>query len=667
MGSYGSSTYGSGPYSGVEQEAEFRKFASGPVLLVEIESPSGARYVSSFHVKFVDRHYMGRLISIGPIARVIQRNLGIYETTAVQIEVADTDFLYSTIAEPIKGVTVRVKIGTTLMPLTDYQTILIGKIDDWTIDNFRVSFVVKDSTVTFPEFPATGFVSETDFPNAYNQVRGQPLPVCYGEHSVTASEDNRDRGAWPTLYVDNTSGAKKFLIARHAVKSILGVYVNKPSSGSALLTEGANYTAVPAGVLLGQRMAWIQFTDAQFTSSVVDTGGVVGDVRVNVQGAETVGDGSGTLITNPIDVLEHFMGRYVGNPSVDATSFNVARSVCLSRGYTVRGGYVGKKSTANALSEFARSFNLLLFIDKLGNLAVNLFDPSSYPPGSSSSLFDEARDIYRGSWSIDRQAQIEGAEDAQIVNSVDFSHSYHWAVDKFFGHDKLTDAPSIATYGEKTLVLEMPWLASSTAASDVSQRIVFQFKAPVPHANFKTSLRGLLTELAEQMTLNHVNGHDGTPWSSRRAQVMQLGFNPADYSTTLRARDVQPIVEGAYFFDDESIRTRVSNGTVAVTNGSAQINATAATSFITAGVQVGDIIRLKTATNTGNVKNLKITAVIDLDTVETAQTVWTNESGIIYEIVPSWLTASDAQKEYGHLADESTEQFSNGDAGFSLL
>lgn len=112
---------------------------------------------------------------------------------------------------------------------------------------------------------------------------------------------------------------------------------------------------------------------------------------------------------------------------------------------------------------------------------------------------------------------------------------------------------------------------------------------------------------------------------------------------------------------------RVNNGTVAVSNGSANINATGATSFITAGVQVGDIIRLLTVANEANRLNLKITAIVDLDTVQTSQTVWTNESSIVYEIVTSWLTATAEQKVYGHLASESTGQFSNGDEGFRLV
>lgn len=112
---------------------------------------------------------------------------------------------------------------------------------------------------------------------------------------------------------------------------------------------------------------------------------------------------------------------------------------------------------------------------------------------------------------------------------------------------------------------------------------------------------------------------------------------------------------------------RVQDGTVQVTNGSANIDATGNTSFITAGVQVGDIISLRTVTNEANRKHLKITAVVDLNTVQTDNTVWINESGITYAIIESWLTASTSKRRYGHLCDQNTGKFSDNSVGKKLL
>jgi len=647
--------------------AEFKRFGVGPVVLVEIEFDNQLSLIAGFDARFTTAYYEGRLVSIGEIRRVIQRNLGIYEVSSVEIVINDSDRVYSSIAEPWKGKRVTIKVGTTNLSHPDYMTVLRGKIDAYSIDEFRVSVIVKDSLLDLPEFPITGFVDAVKFPNALKKHRGLPLSVCYGTHSVTSDDDNRNRGAWPTLYVDNTTNAKKFLLARHAIKAINEVYTIRPTLGSTLLTSVTDYTAFPAGTINGVRMAYIQFTDAQFTSKVVDTGGVVGEVVANVQGKESTGIGTGTLLVNPIDVLKDFLASFCGNPSVDDDSMAVVREICDGRFYNVKGGYVDKTTTASVLAAFARSFNIALYTSKDGRVAAFLFDPSLYPPGTSPPLFDEGRDILRGSWAIDREAQIEGAEDAQLVNSVEFSFDYHWATRAFFGQKKATTPASVSTYGERSLVVDFPWNADSNGSNDVATRILFQFSMPVAHATFRTGLRAILSDLGDQIRINHANGASGQAWTDRRLQIQSIVFNPADFSAAIRGRDISPIIEGAYFLDDETRRERVSNGTVAVTNGSADINATGATSFITAGVAVGDIIRLKNPTNEGNRKHLKITDVVDADTVRTAQTVWVNESGISYDIIPSWITATTAQKEYGHLANNSTGKFSNGDAGFTLV
>jgi hypothetical protein len=641
----------------------FKQFSCTPILLAEFHFNDGIRRVAPMQANFKTQIFSGRVLSVSPIRRIMQRNLGIYEMANVEVELADVDRFYSSIAEPIKGKVVYIKLGTRNLALSKYLTIFKGKIDDYSLSSFSITFSLKDNLLELPEFPLTGFVDETNFPNALKEHRNFPLPVCYGTHSVTTSDDNRNRGAWPTLYVDNTTNAKKFLVAAHEVKAINEVYTNRPSVGSTLLTLTTDYTVQLAGTIAGKTMAWIQFTDAQFQSKVLDppsSGTSVGQVVCNVQGKHR----SGTVITNPIDVLRDFLENYCGDPSVDDTSFNRVFTTCSERSYVVRGGYADKKPTQNVLSEFCRSFNLALYLTRDGLIGANLSDPADF--AGPLGVFDEGRDIFRGSWSLDREAQIEGAEDAQLVNRIQYAHDLHYANGRFFANKETSDTSSIASYGEKRLVIEMPWTGDDATATDVVGRILFLFKNPVAHATFKTGLQGLLVDIGDEIAVTHANG-PGVAWSEQTMQLLSTSFNPQDYSTQIRARDVAAITEGAYYLDDESARVRVSNGTAAVANGSADINFTGATSMIAAGVQVGDVIRLKTVANEANRLDLKITEIVDADTVRTAQTVWTNESGIGYEIVPSWLTASDDQKTYGHLCDETTGKFSNNDDGFVLL
>lgn len=643
---------------------EFSSFVAEPIVIVEFGFDEVAKYVAGKNLRFNTRNYEGKLLSIGSIRRSIQRNLGLFEVNSLEIVVDDSDGSFSSIGQSVKGSIVTVRIGTAKLGLDDYVTVFKGTIDDWIIQDFTITYSVKDILIALSEYPNTGFVDVTNFPNALNAHRDLPLPVCYGEHSITSDDDNRNRGAWPTLYVDNTTNSKKFLIACHAVKAINEVYCIRPSSGSTLLTLTTDYTVFPAGTINGQTMAWIQFTDAQFNSVVVDTGGVIGDVVCNVQGKETNADGSGTLMTNPVDVLMDFLTSYCGQPELDQTSFETAKQTATERFYITSGGYTEKKPTADVISDIARTFNLLVYGTRNNTIAVDLFSGSVL---ASSTVIDEARDIIKGSWSIDHDNNIEGAQDSTIVNSAQYTYKFHRAQQKYFKSDTYNDSESISNYGEKKVLLDMPWSSDPTTVFDVVARIVFQFKDPANQANFTVGLRGLLVDIGNRIEVNHANGPDGEAWVNEVCQIRTQTLNLSNFLINMKALDITYLYRKAFIFGDESTYIRVADGTVAVTNGSANIDSTGATSFITAGVQPGDIIRLKTVTNEGNRLNLKVLTVASATRVTTSQTVWTNESSIGYEIIRSWTTASDAQKRYGHLCNETTGQFSDLTEGFRLL
>lgn len=643
---------------------EFSSFVAEPIVIVDFGFDATPKYISGKELRFNTRNYEGKLLNIGSIRRAVQKNLGLFEVNSLEITVDDTDRVFSGISGSIKNSIVTVRIGTANLGLDSYMTVFKGFIDDYTIQDFTVTYSIKEALINISDYPNTGFVDVTNFPNALNEHRDLPLPVCYGEHTVTSDDDNRNRGAWPTLYVDNTTNAKKFLVACHAVKSINEVYCNRPSSGSTLLVLTTDYTVFAAGTINGQTMAWIQFTDAQFTSVVVDTGGVVGQVVCNVQGKETNANGTGTLMINPVDVLQDFLTSYCGQPEIDTTTFATAKQTAAERYYVVSGGYTEKTLTSNVISDIAKTFNLLVYGTRNNAVAVDLFSLSSL---GSSTTIDEARDIIKGSWSIDHQNNIEGAQDSTIINSAQYTYKYHRAQQKFFESDTYNNSESISNYGEKKLLLEMPWSADGTTVYDVVARIVFQFKNPANQLNFTVGLKGLLVDIGSAVSINHANGPAGVALSGQVCQIREQTFNLSNFLTSMRAIDIPEMYRRAFILGNESAWVRVSDGTVAVVNGSANIDSTGATSFITAGVQVGDIIRLKTVTNEGNRLNLKVLSIASATRVTTAQTVWTNESSIGYEIIRSWTTGSTAQKRYGHLCNETTGKFSDLSEGFRML
>jgi hypothetical protein len=544
-------------------ETEIKKFALKPIFLVEFNFPSGTVYCASGHIRFPDIYYAGKVLSIGTLRRAMTQNLGLVENATVEIQVSDTTqtFITKATTDQVKGATVRIHLGTSGLALADFRLMCEGDIDSFSISNdiFRCS--VKDRLWTMPSKPDTGYINETDFPNAPKASRGKPLPLCYGTHSETegvaevpadGQSDFKNRGAWPTIQIDNTSDSLKWLVARHAVKSIDQVYAYTPGNGSVLLTAG-DYTAVLAGTINGETMAWIQFTDAQLLASgkVMDSAGNLGVITVNCTGREDVGDGSGALLNDPVDVLKDLFANYLGDPPLNTDLFDAARLVSQDRLYQVCGGYTEEKNSDEVLRDLCNSFGIRMFPDRQGQIGISIWTVPAFDAVTSISL-KEQWDVLFGSWNVDFTSDIQGAEDAQICNDVDFSYSKHWAKGFFRGAGTIEDAFSISTYGKKTLKMECPWTSNAINAQDVAARIVILYKNPVDHISCTTPLVGTLLELSDSIAVTHhsspvVGGYSATPM-----EVIELTLNPETFTVQIRATNVDTITRRAFYLGDEA-------------------------------------------------------------------------------------------------------------------
>jgi hypothetical protein len=666
MGTYGSGSYGSGIYGG-DLSAWLESIVADtviPVIILEIEFPTGTQYYAQTAARFLVKQYKGQILQLSPIRRSMQQNLGLFEVSNVDVVLADVDSSLANIASTseVKGVKATIKLGTSEIGLDSFQIIFSGFIDDFTVSEYQFRISIKDELWTLAPNLNTGIINTSDFPNCLPAEIGKVWPICYGVHFDDDDNDARNRGAWPTLFVDVSSGNRTFLIAAHAIKSIENVYAYTPGRGSVEMFSPTDYTAYLAGTLAGTTMAYINVTPTGWANAVTDASGNLAVITVNCNGKETIGDSTGLTIENPIDIIEDALTSYLGNPEINTTKFAEARAVANSRGYTASGGYIEVTPRDEWLRQICNSFQIRLYPDNNGRISTDIFEPLS--PSITGTDIREQWEIIRNSFSVDFRSDIQGAEDSQVVNHIEYKAQRHWAKNLYKISGTYSDASSILKYGTKLLSLELPWSKNSASAADIAIRLIQLYKNPVSHCQFDIPLIGATVDLSDVLLLTH---SDGIPVGGYNQQIFELithTFNPSTFTSSIRAKDVQDISTQGYFLDAEVVR--VSDGSVAVTNGSADINATGATSFITAGVQVGDIITLYGAIE-ANRKNLKITQVVDADTVRTNNTVWSTAPSIGYTIIPSWLTASASQKAYGHLVDEGTGTFSNGDHGFKLL
>jgi len=661
MSYYGEGDYGSFLYSGIVFADAIIKPAFSPAVCLEIDLPSGTRSYSFTYVNGHNSSCIGRLMNLGNIRRAMQQNLGLFEVASMDAQIADIDKAIVS-STKIKGIQCRLKIGTDQMILDDFQEVFRGTVDDFGITNFVTRLVFKDNLWFFPKTPQLTIVDLNSFPKSYPADRGKPIPVCYGTHfDVDASLTNsKVRGAWPTLFVDVQAANRSFLIAGHAIKSIQNVYAWTPGRGSLELIAGTDYVAFLNGTINGINCAYINITAAGFTNKVTDTQGNLAVVTCNVNGKETVGDSTGTVIVNPVSIVLDIIQRYLGNAQVNVSSFANALSVANDRGYTAAGGILEKLNTDTLLKEICDSFNMRLYQDSSGKIAINILSPSI---GVSNRSYNEQWNILKGSLSVDFQHNIQGSEDAQIINRVENLYSYHWAIKNFRQNAIVNESASQSTYGIKRLVVESKWAGTLTDANDVANRYALQFSQPTEHVQFTTHLEGLNTDLTDVIDVTHASGNPVGGFIDGPFEVLEHVFNPQNFTVTFRARNAQKLAIGAGFLDDEALRARpIISGLVS--GGGSNVTLSSPADY--ALVQIGDIITAKSQTG-GNLLRCKVILKLIANTLLT-DGVWTAGSLAAGEwtVIPAWPTAAVDQKKHLHLA-ASSGLFSNGDAGFRYL
>jgi hypothetical protein len=580
-----------------------------PVVVVEIAFSSGIKYYAQTDLDFVTSGIAakGSVIEMGPLRRSIHDYLSVYESNDVSLAFANTDAEFSKLlaTDTIKNVSCKVWIGETSLSFSDFQKIISGKIDSYSLSNEKFFVIARDLFSSIPEYPKVGTLNLTDFPNAYPEHVGRPLPVCYGTHAGVDPATYEDDGAWPTSYIDNTAGSYKFLIAAHAIKSIDAVYGWGADGVVTETTLTATYglQKFTAGTINGQTMAYLSFSTLP-----VDSSGYILDIRVDVKGKEFNGDGTGILMDNPVDVLNDLLTLYLGQQPLAVV---LSRSVMLGDetllpatyptslgtvyegfaylcdettgkfsnndagyeltgdtelytdpvwqrmedlGYTARGGIIELVKSEEILLAFCQSFGMRLYENRDGSLALYLFDPVIY--GSLPS-FSEEDDILAGSWEIDFQAGLQMTQQNQIVNRANFAYLFNWRRNTFEGADKIEDLASQTTYGDiYPLDLEMKWNGTRDGARDVVNRILFQFANPVAACHFTTPLRGTVLELGGKIAVTHHEAPSaaGTGWVARTCELQDLEYDFENMNVKISALDIASMeIEGFVLGDDTTM------------------------------------------------------------------------------------------------------------------
>jgi hypothetical protein len=420
----------------------------------------------------------------------------------------------------------------------------------------------------------------------------KPAPVIYGSHSDT-------EGAYAPVYTGirlcpDAVYRTEFLIAGHACKGIPTgeVYVDGVQvSGAALAANwiipgtaewtGAGFTEQYLESF-GRRYFTLYVERAEAIALNLVTADEVspGTARltINIDGIETIGDGTGTLITSLVLQCQHFAENPGDRPwnaqdwvntspfffsaipaltLVDRASFAAVDALVNLDGAGVIGFNGEAIGTMDVLARFCLSGDFQIGINRFGQL-IAAYEPASAP--ATMQAIDDVTNIEADSLTI--QDDVPGRfwniqpyryapdysgrhlGDAVFVGGVRIvpPDPGGW-LSAVNGDTELRDSASITNYDQEIAGqnLDLHFIRDSADALAVVTRRLNRYKNPLRSAQLTVPLSGTSVDLGDIFTVSAVDGISATGWTDRPLRCVRHELNPNQNTVTLEAYDIQRV------------------------------------------------------------------------------------------------------------------------------
>lgn len=361
---------------------------------VSIAFPGGTMRFSSASFSSVSgSHYTGKVLNWGAINYQRSDRGGQLAAVETRVTVDDTDRSIARVyagasAGSVRGVAATIYLMTPDVASASSMVIFTGVV---TKVSFPSPFVAEITMRTNDDqlqrkSPRGGWaLTRQNWPNAEPENYGKMAPIIYGTHD--SSKFQTSPGLIPTLLVDKI--AYRYLVSAGRMKSITRVFVDGASISSGLYTteyltrNGRIYTVIK----------FDSAADAT-TAGVADADGVsLPDVEVtcDLVGYETVGDGSGTVISGPLGQWAHWISNFVlgdyasgawaANSSlIDSTSLTAAETRLTDIG-AIGAHYVADPLTGIEITaKICQTYKLRVWWNYAGKIAVAKDDPHVESP-----------------------------------------------------------------------------------------------------------------------------------------------------------------------------------------------------------------------------------------------------------------------------------------------
>jgi hypothetical protein len=437
-----------------------------------------------------------------------------------------------------------------------------------------------------------------DPPSVNNTGDGPGTP----ESSVTT---DTGAGVVPVIYVgQRTLGDgnawHEFLICGHAITAIESWYVGGVRQWSAteavapgpwLMPGHPGYTAAVGAATYRDYNARRYAVCYGLVGVTEPDAAAAGTTRLtlNVQGIETIGDGTGVLIQDLHQQYKHLVtnwilqsyqaGAWLATPTFDddatvtqlaEASFDAASATAAERltgdvvdvatvtpafalGYR-GGGILGANGEHPTVRDVIARLNISGDVDsgfnRHGQFIVAMVSESLATQAAAIAL-DDVSDVFADTFEIldDLSAHFNQMP-YSYARDYPGTHDSGW-----IGSGTLEDAVSIDNYGgdpfrAPDLLLE--WVRHQATAEDVVGRRLLRMKDPPRIATFTIGLSGMNYDLGEVLTLTHFQGVGAAGWSGQPLRIVRHQADPDQGTVTLEALDLKQLFEATFILGDET-------------------------------------------------------------------------------------------------------------------
>lgn len=279
-----------------------------------------------------------------------------------------------TLAHQIKGSAARIKLASPDVPASSWRPEFVGEVQSWSYPSETgVELVIRtfDRPLKRKAPGPQWTLPPPEWPNIDGSAKAQYAPILYGNHD---SQVYTNRGLIPLLPVDTVNFWWLLCAGWGGVQRL---YLND------VLITASDYELLHV-TRKGKLYTLVQDNAATHWKPT-------DKITADATGYENLGDGMGSLITNPADQIVHLLtnfvfhqwksGRWLGvsnvDPMIDSLLYEQARAWFESRGYAGAFRVTNPIDGYQALATWAQTHGIRVYWTAAGQIGMKVEDPCS--------------------------------------------------------------------------------------------------------------------------------------------------------------------------------------------------------------------------------------------------------------------------------------------------